>query len=117
MRLSRGKARRDAAIGLAILFVSPLIGRLLWYVSEGRWAFPGMAATAFLGLLLCSRALVLGRRRHDPYSLEALREIEEQERNRPEETDLSEKGGQLCHTCGEVYGPEYNACPRCGRSF
>jgi hypothetical protein len=62
----------------------------------------------------------LNLRRKDPYSLEALRRVQDEEERRAIEDELAEidsAGNAVCLTCGTHFDPKLSLCPRCGRSI
>lgn len=73
-------------------------------------------AIVVLGVILLGSALRILMRRLDPYSLEALRNLAEREKDDPDEYE-GEYAGVVCPYCQEHYTTEYKACPRCKRSF
>ena len=52
----------------------------------------------------------------DPYDLRALREIHEQaEREKMHVKVPREEADIVCPHCGHLHGPQFFACPNCGR--
>lgn len=59
-------------------------------------------------------------KRKDPYSLDELRKVHENEERRAIEDELMEidsAGNAVCLCCGNHFDPKLHLCPRCGRSI
>jgi hypothetical protein len=78
----------------------------------------GLIVSGLLFGLAAARALAGVVRRRDPYSLELLREMDEQARDPLPELEEIDPGDEAvsCPSCGSVYPAEYGLCPECGRS-
>jgi hypothetical protein len=110
------EAISSAALGLALLLMGVMLLRLL----RGPLLIAGLGiggTMAVAGLYMLVRASwpYLRRLARDPYSLDALREVEESSENEPLETEKPH--GVYCPTCDEVYPEHYRICPRCGRKL
>jgi hypothetical protein len=110
----RKKELENACGGVVLLFLSA--AALL-----GLGPPFGVVLCAMLdvaGLVLLGRGLAPTIRRwfRDPYSLDALREVEQAERNRPVDIPKEELVTLYCPVCDEVYPGPVHTCPRCGRT-
>jgi uncharacterized membrane protein len=89
-----------------------------------------LAGLPYFGILfmclaiLCFLGLTAGLMRkprnevdpHDPYDLKALRDVHERaEREKMHVKVPREEADIVCPHCGHLHGPQFFACPNCGR--
>jgi hypothetical protein len=106
------------ALGLALVFGGMILLRALRLIY-----LPASIAIGFGCILAGLYFLVLAaigfskRALRDPYSLEALEEIDRRDQNQPIEHDGKDMDAIYCPGCQEVWPSKYNSCPNCGRRF
>jgi hypothetical protein len=107
------------ALGLKSRAISRFATAVLCILAAGAVG----ARMPVIGLVFACVGLVFAylgfrdlRPARDPYDLKLLREIHEQEEIRNVRVPEARGDNVVCPTCGEVYGNDLPACPRCGRS-
>lgn len=115
---SQGGWLARLALGIVLLYVALLAFRVLRILSPWVALSAGLAC-ALVGLyhLLSVARLALKHATRDPYSLDVLKEVDEQLRNQPEDVHPDDMEGVYCPSCDEVYVDDIRFCPRCGRSL
>ena len=80
-------------------------------------------ASLLLSICSLTGALVwwiAGLKKPDPYSLEALKQLHDEEERRMIEEQLEQidsAGNAICLNCGNHFDPILRVCPRCGKSI
>ena len=104
-----------------MILVAAVLVSLLGAVAFNSLPYFGILfmAIAVLSILVLMGVVVrnsVERRRSDPYDLQLLRDIHEQEEFERADAEHIEESDTICPHCGHLYGPKFRICPACKRS-